>query len=73
MTTRHDAIERALATASETMHAKGEVQPMIIAHTTNTLMAFPGRHDDSSTTKDITAGMIEAEMRKSVTPAFMSS
>ena len=31
-TTRHDAIKRALASATETMHAKGEVQPMIIAH-----------------------------------------
>ena len=28
---------------------------------------------DSSTTKDITAGMIGAEMRKSVTPGFISS
>jgi hypothetical protein len=41
MTTRHDAIKRALDTATETMHAKGEVQPMIIAHTANALMAFP--------------------------------
>jgi hypothetical protein len=61
MTTRHEAIERALATATEAMHAKGKVQPMIIAHAANALMAFP------------LAGMIGREMRKSVTPGFMSS
>jgi hypothetical protein len=40
-TSRHDALKRALASAAETIHAKGEVQPMIIAHTANALMAFP--------------------------------
>jgi hypothetical protein len=56
------------------MHAKGEVQPMIIAYTANALMAFLlAGMMDSSTTKNITAGMIGTEMRKSVTPGFMSS
>ena len=73
-TSRHDAIKRALASATETMHAKGEVQPMIIAHTAHALMAFPlSRMMHSRHHQGITAGMIGAEMRKSVTPAFMSS
>jgi hypothetical protein len=74
MTTRHDAIKRALATATEAMHDKGEVQPMIIAHTDQALMAFPlGGMMDSATTKDAAVKLISAKMRKSVMPAFMSS
>jgi hypothetical protein len=47
------------------MHAKGEVQPMIIAHTGDTLFAVHlGDMMRSSQTKDIAAGMIGAEMRK---------
>jgi hypothetical protein len=45
------------------MHAKGEVQPMIIAHTGDTLFAL-GDMMRSDQTKDIAAGMIGAEMRK---------
>jgi hypothetical protein len=74
MTTRHDAIQRALATATETMHAKGEVQPMIIGQAPGRLLAFPlGDWMETGVGKDIAAGMIGAEMRKSVMPAFMSS
>jgi hypothetical protein len=39
MTTRHDAIQRALAAATETMQAKGEVEPMIIVHAGDTFFA----------------------------------
>ena len=47
------------------MHAKGEVQPMIIAHTGDTLFAVHlGDMMRSSQTKDIAAGMIGAEMRQ---------
>ena len=64
-TTRHDAIKRALASATETMDAKGEVQPMIIAHTGDTIFAITlGDMMRSSPTKDIAAGMAGAEMRK---------
>jgi hypothetical protein len=41
MTTRQAAIDNARHAATEMMHAKGEVEPMIIAHTANALMAFP--------------------------------
>jgi hypothetical protein len=45
------------------MHAKGEVQPMIIAHAGHTLFAVTlGDMMHSSQTKDIAAGMIGAEM-----------
>ncbi len=41
MTTRQSAIDNARHVAAEAMHAKGAVEPMIIAHTANALMAFP--------------------------------
>jgi hypothetical protein len=60
-----------LAAATEAMRANGEVRPMIIAHTGDTLFAVHlGDMMRSDRTKDIAAGMIGAEMRKSVTPAF---
>jgi hypothetical protein len=37
---RHDALRNALTTATETMHAKGEVQPMIIGHAGNGVHAW---------------------------------
>jgi hypothetical protein len=65
MTTRHEAIERALATATEAMHAKGKVQPMIIAHAANALMAFPlAGMMDSPATEDAAAKLIGAKMRE---------
>ena len=47
------------------MRANGEVRPMIIAHTGDTVFAITlGDMMRSSPTKDIAAGMAGAEMRK---------
>jgi hypothetical protein len=65
MTTRQEAVDRARQIATEAMHAKGEGEPMIIAHTADALMAFPlAGMMDSPTTKDIAAEMIGVKMRE---------
>ena len=45
MTTRQEAIDRARHVATEAMQAKGEVEPMIIAHTERPSGIPLGRHD----------------------------
>jgi hypothetical protein len=51
---RHDALTNALRTATETMHAKGEVQPMIIGHAGDRVHAWVlGDMMHSAQAKDI--------------------
>jgi|tagenome__1003787_1003787.scaffolds.fasta_scaffold18650330_2 hypothetical protein len=51
---RQDALRNALATATEAMHAKGEVQPMIIGHAGNRVHAWVlGNMMNSAQAKDI--------------------
>lgn len=65
MTTRQEAIDNARHVATEAMQAEGEVQPIIIAHTKDALVAFPMADAMSSgLLKDIAAKRIGAEMRR---------
>ena len=64
-TGRQVAIERALASATEAMHAKRQVQPRVIAHAGDKLLAFHlGDAMESPVKKDLAAEMMGSEMRK---------
>jgi hypothetical protein len=65
MTIRQAAIDNARRVAAEAMQAKGEVQPMIIAHAGGALVAYPlGEAMESVVLKDIAARRIGADMRR---------
>jgi hypothetical protein len=73
MMTRQEAIDAARSSAAEAMRAKGEVQPMIIAHIGHTLRAYPmadamGRTD---IVKDVAAQVVGAAMRKAGADAYV--
>jgi hypothetical protein len=58
-------IDAARSMAAEAMRAKGEVEPMIIAHTGQGLVAYHlAGMMDSPTTKDIAAKMIDVKMHE---------
>jgi hypothetical protein len=64
-TGRQVAIERALASATEAMHAKRQVQPRVIAHAGDKLLAFHlGDAMERPVKKDLAAEMMGSEMRK---------
>jgi hypothetical protein len=64
MITRQEALASALRTATENMHARGEVQPMILSHAGDTLYVFDlGSMINSPVTKDIAADVIGSRMR----------
>lgn len=65
MTTRQAAIDNARRVAAEAMNAKGEVQPMIIAHAGDALVAYPMADAmESVVLKDIASRRIGADMRR---------